>query len=248
MKNIWFAIFWIMIGFSMAYIFGNFQAKNSDSSSNNIESQTQTVKGVQNNNQPQEIKSTKTTIDDDPYLGDKEKAKVAIVEFSDYECPFCKKFHQETFDQIVKNYVDTGKAIIVYRDFPLSFHEPAASTDASAANCVQEISGNIKYFEMMRQIFDRGGLNGVGISKEKFIGFGEEIGTDKNEFAKCLDADKFQEEIQKDLADGQTAGIDGTPGFVIGKLSFTGEVSGELISGAQPFSVFQEVIERQLKK
>ena len=108
-------------------------------------------------------KSAKVGIDDDPILGDKDKAKVAIVEFSDFECPFCQKFHKETFNQLIEDYVDSGKAIYVYRDFPLSFHEPKASEAASAANCVQEVAGDEKYFEFSKLYYERTQSNGKGL-------------------------------------------------------------------------------------
>lgn len=102
-------------------------------------------------------------IDDDPLLGDKNKAKVAIVEFSDFECPFCQRFHNETFDDIIKEFVDTGKAIYVYRDYPLSFHEPKASEAASAANCIQKVAGDEKYFEFAKLYYERTKSNGEGL-------------------------------------------------------------------------------------
>lgn len=108
-------------------------------------------------------KSAKVNIDDDPILGDKNKAKVAIVEFSDFECPFCQKFHNDTFDQLIENYVDKGDVIYVYRDFPLSFHEPKASEAASAANCVQEVAGDEKYFEFSKLYYERTKSNGEGL-------------------------------------------------------------------------------------
>lgn len=108
-------------------------------------------------------KSAKIGIDDDPILGDKDKAKVAIVEFSDFECPFCQRFHNDTFNELVENYVDNGKAIYVYRDFPLSFHEPKASEAASAANCVQKVAGDEKYFEFSKLYYERTKSNGDGL-------------------------------------------------------------------------------------
>jgi protein-disulfide isomerase len=108
-------------------------------------------------------KSAKVGIDDDPILGDKDKAKVAIVEFSDFECPFCQRFHNDTFNELVENYVDNGKAIYVYRDFPLDFHEPKASEAASAANCVQKVAGDEKYFEFSKLYYERTKSNGDGL-------------------------------------------------------------------------------------
>lgn len=103
------------------------------------------------------------SIDDDPIQGDKKKAKVALVEFSDYECPFCQKFHKETLDEITQKYVDTGKIIHVYRDFPLSFHEPKASEAAVAANCVKEVAGDDKYFEFGKLYYEHTKSNGEGL-------------------------------------------------------------------------------------
>ncbi len=107
--------------------------------------------------------TAKVSIDDDPYLGDKDKVKVALVEFSDFECPFCQKFHNDTFEQIISDYVDSGKIIYVYRDFPLSFHEPKASEAANAANCVQKVAGNEKYFEFSKLYYERTQSNGKGL-------------------------------------------------------------------------------------
>jgi thiol-disulfide isomerase/thioredoxin len=124
---------------------------------------------------PEEIPTNVTvSIDDDAILGDKTKAKVAIVEFTDYECPFCKRFHTDTFDTLVKDYVDTGKAIIVTRDYPLSFHDPKATEAASYAECVRKEKGDLaKYTKKEQSDFSRqiekmtknfGGL--VGMTKK----------------------------------------------------------------------------------
>lgn len=107
--------------------------------------------------------SATVSIDGDPILGNKDKAKVAIVEFSDFECPFCQRFHNDTFDQLIENYVDKGDVIYVYRDFPLSFHEPKASEAASAANCVQKVAGDEKFFEFSKLYYERTKSNGEGL-------------------------------------------------------------------------------------
>ena len=108
-------------------------------------------------------KTAKVKIDDDPLLGNKDKAKVAIVEFSDFECPFCQRFHTDTFDQIVSDYVEDNTAIYVYRDFPLSFHEPKASEAANAANCIREVAGDEKFFEFSRIYYANTQSNGSGL-------------------------------------------------------------------------------------
>lgn len=186
----------------------------------------------------------KTSIDNDPYLGDKNKAKVAIVEFSDYECPFCKRFYDESFKQIKEKYVDTQKVIFVYRDLPI--HDAPSIKDATAAECVAKIGGNEKYFEMAGLIFGNVQPGGQGLPNDTLFKLTGQIGIDKNQFESCLNNNNFKDEINKDAQDAAAAGINGTPGFVIGKLDRNGQVSGEVVSGAQPYNSFEAAIERQL--
>jgi len=187
-----------------------------------------------------------TTLDDDPVMGDLDTAKVAIVEFSDYECPFCKRHHEETKDQIISQYIDTGDAVMVFRDFPLSFHDPLATQEAMAAECVQDLAGDAKYYEYGDLIFGATNSN-VGLDPAELYTLAGQVGVDADDFKKCLDSEQFKDEVTKDLADGQAAGVTGTPGFIIGKLDKDGNVVGEVIAGAQPFSVFQATIEKYLK-
>lgn len=178
----------------------------------------------------------------------KNKAKIAIVEFSDYECPYCKSFHDNTLDQIIKNYVDTGDAIFVYRDFPLSFHEPAATTEAQAAQCVFKLAGDEKYYDFANLIYANTGTNGKGMSNDKLLELVDKVGVNKGDFQKCVDSGEFKDEIKQDETDGGDAGINGTPGFIVGILDSEGNVDGEMVSGAQPYSVFQTAIEKQLER
>lgn len=169
-------------------------------------------------------------VDDDPFLGE-DDAPVTIVEFSDYECPFCARFYQQTLPQIKSQYIDTGKVKLVFRDFPLSFH-PQAEPAAIAANCAGEQG---KYFEFHDQIFNNGGA--AGKSSVDYKKWAQELGLDVTKWESCLSDAAQRQEIQKDLQDGTAAGISGTPGFII---------NGQLVSGAQPFSVFQQVIDAAL--
>lgn len=107
--------------------------------------------------------TAKVSIDDDPIKGNRDNAKVAIVEFSDFECPFCQKFHGETYDQIISEFIDSGKAIYVYRDYPLSFHEPKASEASIAASCVKQIAGDDKFYEFSKIYYERTLSNGEGL-------------------------------------------------------------------------------------
>ena len=168
------------------------------------------------------------SVDDDAFIGEK-NAPVTIVEFSDYECPFCSRFYDQTLPQIKSEYVDKGKVKLVYRDFPLSFH-PNAQKAAEAAECAGEQG---KYFEMHDKLFGQGVAGGVSGFKQ----YAQEIGLDTKKFNSCLDSGKMASEIQKDFNDGQSYGVQGTPAFF---------VNGKLISGAQPFTNFQQVIDSEL--
>lgn len=167
-------------------------------------------------------------VDDDAVLGD-DDADVTIVEFSDYECPFCGRFYSQTLPEIKKNYIDTGKVKLIYRDFPLGFHQQAQKA-AEAAECAGEQD---KYYEMHDLLFTDGVQGGVTSFKQ----FASQIGLDTGKFNDCLDSGKMVSEIRKDLADGSAAGVQGTPAFFI---------NGVEVSGAQPFQVFQQIIDGQL--
>lgn len=168
-------------------------------------------------------------IDDDAIKGDPD-APITIVEFSDYECPFCTRFYDDTLGLIEENYIDTGKVKFVYRDFPLSFH-PNAQKAAEAAECAGEQD---RYYEMHDLIFENGATVGVTGFKQ----FAEEIGLDTEEFNECLDSGAMSSEVRDDFAVGSQLGVSGTPAFFI---------NGILVSGAQPFSVFEQIIEGELQ-
>ncbi|MBI5421378.1 MAG: DsbA family protein [Parcubacteria group bacterium] len=170
--------------------------------------------------------------DDDPILGDA-NAPVTIVEFSDFQCPFCGKFFNETFPQIKSGYIDTGKVKLVYRDFPLAIHE-MAQTYAEAGECAHEQG---KFWEMHDKIFgeQKNGVATVADLKK----WGKELGMREIQFNACLDTHKYADEVAKDVKDGLDAGVQGTPSFFI---------NGKLVVGAVPFSVLQKEIETALKK
>lgn len=167
-------------------------------------------------------------IDDDHVKGDPD-APVTIVEWSDFECPFCARFYRDTLSQIESEYIDTGKVKLVYRDFPLGFHAQAQKS-AEAAECAGEQN---KYWEMHDLLFENGVAGGV----DSFKQFAADIGLNTAEFNECLDSGAMAAETAKDMRDGQAVGITGTPGFII---------NGQLVSGAQPFSAFKQVIDAAL--
>jgi protein-disulfide isomerase len=169
-------------------------------------------------------------IDDDAILGE-EDAPVTIIEFSDYQCPYCGRFFRETLPQIKSKYIDTGKVRLIFRDFPLSFH-PNAEPAAIAANCAGEQG---KYYEFHDKIFE----NQASLSDASYRQWAEELGLDVAAWEACREDPDQRAEVRKDFLDGQNAGVRGTPAFFI---------NGKLVSGAQPYSVFEQLIEAELSK
>ncbi|MFH1276388.1 MAG: thioredoxin domain-containing protein [Candidatus Woesearchaeota archaeon] len=167
-------------------------------------------------------------MDDDAVEGNP-NAPVTIVEFSDYECPFCGRFYSQTYGQLKAKYIDTGKVKLVFRDFPLSFHAQAQKA-AEAAECAGEQD---KYYEMHDLLFEKGVSGGVNAFKS----YAAELGLDTTAFNTCLDSGQMASEIRKDFSDGSRAGVKGTPAFFI---------NGKLLSGAQPIQAFEQLIEAEL--
>lgn len=176
--------------------------------------------------------------DDDAVLGNP-NAPVTIIEFSDFQCPFCRKFWKETLPQIKKDYLLTGKARLVYRDFPLTQIHPGATPAAEGAECAKEQD---KFWEMHDAIFEEQEKQGSGtvqFTADDVKKWAAKIGLNASKFNQCLDSGKYKQEIEKDLADGSAAGVTGTPAVF---------VNGRLIVGAQPFAAFKAVIDEELKK
>jgi len=172
--------------------------------------------------------AVKVSLDDDAVKGE-EDAPVTIVEFSDYECPYCGRFYSQTRDQIISEYVDTGKVKMVFRDFPLSFHQNAQKA-AEAAECAGEQG---KYWEMHDALYS----NQQSLDVASIKGYAADLGLNTGDFESCLDNGDMAAEVQKDFTEGQGYGVRGTPAFFI---------NGKLVSGAQPFSVFQQAIDAEL--
>lgn len=176
----------------------------------------------------------KTLADNDPFIGNA-NAKVVVVEFSDFQCPFCRKFHDETWLQLKTNYIDTGKIKFVYRDFPLSFHQNAEKA-AEASECAHEQG---KFWEMFEVLFKNSQGDGTGLNTADLKKYAADLGLDTTKFNSCLDSSKYASEIQKDEQDGGAVGVQGTPSFII---------NGQLIAGAYPYSAFQQAIDTALAK
>lgn len=186
------------------------------------------------------------SIDDNPVLGDRETAKIAIVEFSDYECPYCARFKDETFNQIKENYIDSGQVILVFRDFPLSFHDPAATREANAAACVREQGGDQAFWRYHDLIFANTAGNGQGLNEEELVDLAGDLEVNPGQLKTCIQNNENIGEIEQDISAAAEIGITGTPGFVIGSLDGQGNVVGVKITGARPYDDFKTVIEQFL--
>jgi protein-disulfide isomerase len=165
-------------------------------------------------------------------LGDP-NAPITIVEFSDFQCPFCARFFQQTESQLIDTYVKTGKAKFAYRHFPLSFHQNAQKA-AEASECAAKLGGNDAFWKMHDVIFRNGQGDGTGMAVNDLKKYAVDMGLDATAFNQCLDNGETAGIVQQDQRDGSAAGVSGTPTFYI---------NGQQLVGAQPFSSFQQIID-----
>ncbi len=164
------------------------------------------------------------------YFKGKENAPVTIIEFSDFQCPFCGRFFQQTLPDIERSYIATGKAKLVYKDFPLDSIHPHATPAAMAARCAGEQG---KFWEFHDLIFN----NQQSLGESSYTQWASQLGLDAAKFNECSSSRKYLSAVRQDLVEGQRAGVQGTPAFLI---------NGQLLSGAQPFAAFQQAIENAL--
>lgn len=172
--------------------------------------------------------------DDDTVIGDP-NAPVTLVEFSDFQCPYCARFFKTTLPLIEENYIKTGKVKLIYRDFPIGRHAQAELT-AQAAECADEQG---KFKQMHDLLFnEQEAWAGNEEARKLMKGYANQLQLDTKQFNECLDSNKYAQEVRKDLIDGATAGISGTPGFF---------VNGKIISGAMPYEeVFKPIFDAEL--
>ena len=176
--------------------------------------------------------ATVPTDDDDPSLGSA-SAAVTVIEFSDFQCPFCKRWHTDSWAQLKAEYVDTGKVRFVYRDFPLSFHLQAQKA-AEAAECADEQG---KFWPYHDVLFEKGQGDGTGLQAADLKQYAADLGLNAATFNSCLDSGKYAAEVNKDQSDGSAGGVGGTPTFF---------VNGEAIVGAVPYGTIKAAIDSAL--
>jgi protein-disulfide isomerase len=174
-----------------------------------------------------------------PSLG-RQDAPVTLVEFSDYQCPFCKRHFSTVYPILKKDYIDTGKLRYVFRDFPIAGLHPQAQKAHEAAYCAGEQK---KYWEMHDMLFE----NSQDLSVSALKGYATKIALNNDQFSACLESGKYTGEIEKEISEGTQAGVSGTPAFFIGPSGSGEKITGTLVSGAQPLTRFKQVIEDLLK-
>jgi protein-disulfide isomerase len=165
-------------------------------------------------------------------LGSKD-APFTIVEYTDYQCPFCQRFHLSAYPEIKKEYVDTGKVRFYSKDLPLDFHADAMRA-AQAARCAGDQS---KFWELR----DVMGANPDKLDMGHILNFAAALKIDTQQFQDCVTSDKYRTLVQADVAEAMRVGANGTPAFVVGKSVGKG-VDGELVVGAMPFGNFDKIL------
>ena len=165
---------------------------------------------------------------DDHVLG-QEDAKVTIIEYSDFECPFCGTLNKDTISKIKEQYIDSGQVKIVFRHFPLEFHENAQKS-AEASECAAEQG---KFWEYHDVLFD----NQDNLNIENLKEYASDLSLDTEKFNECLDSGKYESKVLSHISEGIQLGITGTP---------TSYINGQVLSGAQPFESFDEIIKNYL--
>jgi len=164
-------------------------------------------------------------------------APLLMVEYTDYECPFCRQFHLGSFEQIRKNYVDTGKLRYVSRDFPLDFHKNALRA-AVAGRCGAEQG---KFWELRHAMI----VNASQLQPEHILNHAKSLQLDAREFRSCMESGRLLDAVEGDMQEGRAAGVSGTPTFFIGRLA-NGRFEGIRIVGAMPYMVFAAKLEQML--
>lgn len=177
----------------------------------------------------------------DAILG-KADAPVTVIEYGDYQCPFCTRFFTQTQSKIVSSYVDTGKVKMVFRNF--AFLGPESVAAAAAAECANDQGKLWPYHDAIYQTkaddeLRGGGENDGSLNRTLFLKIAQDLNLDVAAFTSCIDGNKYVELVAQEKAAATSAGVNSTPSFLI---------NGKRILGAEPFSTFERVINEALKK
>jgi protein-disulfide isomerase len=203
---------------------------------NYIVKQRQAEQQARNRAQSEKIKNIRPVDANRDHIFGNPNAPITLIEYSDFECPFCKRFHP-TVTELMKNNPD--KLRWVYRHFPLGFHNPGAQKQAEASECVAKLGGNDAFWKYSELIYQRTASNGTGFPLENLQPLAEEIGVDGKAFEKCFEIGQMTARVQQDIDNGVSIGVSGTPAAFL--LSNSGET--RVIAGAQPLRELQRVVD-----
>lgn len=207
-----------------------------------IQKELQEIKSLLRGRQalPAETRDVVVSVEGEPFRGDK-NAKLTLVEFSDYQCPFCARHLSQTLPEIERDYIATGKVRYVFRDFPITSLHPQAFKAHEAARCAGEQG---KYWEMHDRLF----ANQKALGPKQLSDHARSLGLDLPSFQQCLDGGKYAAKVRKGMSDGRTATVKGTPTFFLGftEADDLKVKAVRVIRGAQPYAAFKEAIESLL--
>ncbi|HSK89052.1 MAG TPA: thioredoxin domain-containing protein [Anaerolineales bacterium] len=184
-------------------------------------------------------------------------APIVIEEFSDFQCPYCKSFHTDTEPLLREHYIDTGKVRFVYRsmgnfvsdNIARAYNRPAKTESRDAALAAYCAGDQNKFWDMHAYLFanNMDVEDGGAFTDKRIKSIAEEAGLDTEAFNSCYDSGTFEERVRQDAADGQAAGVQGTPAFVI-TYTVNGEKKTRFIEGADKFTKFQQELEAALNE
>jgi len=167
------------------------------------------------------------------------QAVLTMVEFSDFQCPYCKRHVDTTVPELEKDYVTSGKVRYAFVDFPLESIHPQAFKAAEASHCAEEQQ---HFWEMHDRLF----ANQEALTPEDLVGHAKALGLNTTTFKQCLDSGKYADKIKANVAAGERFGVSGTPAVLLGISEGTGVKGVKLLVGSLPFSVFKEEIDKLL--
>ncbi len=176
-----------------------------------------------------------TQIGDAPVKGEPD-APVTVVEYSDFECPYCKNFYEQTLPPLLERYVNAGTVRIAYKHFPLPMHDNAQSA-AVASECAKRQDA---FWEYHDKLFD----NQNQLGRENYVNWADDLGLNTSDFRECLDDETVSEQVRQDMEEGRQIGVTGTPSFVVGATARP--LQGELLIGSQDIVTIEAAIQRAL--
>ena len=200
-----------------------------------VEKQRALARANQQRGSTEQARNVRPVSNTDHIYGDP-KAAITLVEYSDFECPFCKRFHP-TAKQLVDQ--SGGKVNWVYRHFPLEFHNPGAQKQAEASECAGKLGGNEAFWRYSELIYARTKSNGKGFPISNLVPLAREIGLESDPFKQCLDSGEMTSKVKADYENGVSSGITGTPGNII---LHNGSGDAVVMAGALPLLKLQEAV------